>query len=130
MRSEKGDDSFSVFRTISLNSKSGTRGKVVTATGAGYKDGTTATVWLDKDDDQHQTSDEPVLCTVLVERLTPSLVTLQSNVPPFEAGNTINAFHGRGKDGAPLASAKGASWGLSPRSSPFLTLPQLATRST
>ena len=138
VRSDSGD-SLTVYRTISLNSKSGTRGKVVTATGAGYKDGTTATVWLDNNPQMNmdgevfdaeeegqvkdpttgpgvKESDEPVLCFADVAKPSDTFsCSFTVNVPPFKTKNTINAFHGRGADGTAQAADEGAPWDLSPQ---------------
>ena len=114
---------FEVFRTISLSSKSGTRGKTVTAKGAGFKDGTTATVWLDKNPNGLQESDEPVLCFETVAKDDTFSCDFTANVPPFSSSNTINAFHGRGPAGADQTATKGASWSLDPQ---ILAVPSTA----
>ena len=55
VRSPKGADSFTTYRTLSLNNKSGKRGSTLTATGAGFKNSTTATVFLDSNGRQNET---------------------------------------------------------------------------
>ena len=51
--------------TLSLNNTKGKRGSTATASGSGFKDGTTATVWLERNTPPNDTQDggEPTLCT-------------------------------------------------------------------
>ena len=59
-------DSFTTYRTISLNNKSGKRGSTLTATGAGFKNSTTATVFLDSNGDNEKQGAEVVLCDAAI----------------------------------------------------------------
>ena len=105
------DDSFKTYRTLSLNNKSGKRGSTLTATGAGFKNSTTATVFLDSNGDKTKQGAEVVLCDAAIDSTDTFTCDFVVNVPPFINGtNTINAIDGRegaAKDGAP--------WNLSPQ---------------
>ena len=61
------NNDFDTIRSLSLNKLKGKRGSTATATGSGFKDGTTATVWLEQEGDANvQESGEPTLCTAEV----------------------------------------------------------------
>ena len=57
--------SLNTKRILALSNSKGKRGSTATATGSGFKDGTTATVWLEKpgSTDNVQDAGEPTLCT-------------------------------------------------------------------
>ena len=105
------DDSFKTYRTISLNNKSGKRGSTLTATGAGFKNSTTATVFLDSNGDKTKQGAEVVLCDAAIDGTDTFTCDFVVNVPPFINGtNTINAIDGR--EGA---ASVGAPWALDPQ---------------
>jgi hypothetical protein len=108
---------------ISVSAVDGSRGTVVTVTGQGFNDKTTATVWLD---DPGGTSDnvletgEVKLAEVVVGSDDRFTATFTVTSPPFKAGkkNTIAAIDGEGRkaDGTlPTFELKG-SISLSPTS--------------
>ena len=104
-------DSFTTIRTISLNNKSGKRGSTLTAKGAGFKNSTTATVFLDSNGDNEKQGAEVVLCDAPIGGADTFECDFVVNVPPFINGrNTINAIDGR-EDAADV----GAPWDLSPQ---------------
>ena len=103
---------FATIRTIGLNKKSGTRGSTIVVEGAGFKNSTTATVFLDKNDDQQKQPEEVVLCDAAIDGTDTFTCDFVVNVPPFGSDDTniINAIDGRegsAKDGAP--------WDLDPQ---------------
>ena len=105
------DNSFKTYRTLSLNNKSGKRGSTLTATGAGFKNSTTATVFLDSNGDKKKQGAEVVLCDAAIGSTDTFTCDFVVNVPPFINGtNTINAIDGR--EGAAKDSAP---WDLSPQ---------------
>ena len=109
--SDKGANSFSFDRTIGLNNKKGKRGSTLTATGAGFKDSTTATVFLDSNGDKKKQGSEVVLCDAAIGKTDTFECDFIVNVPPFINGpNTINAIDGR--DGV---AESGAPWNLDPQ---------------
>ena len=90
------DDSFTTIRTLSLNNKSGKRGSTLTAKGAGFKNSTTATVFLDSNGDNEKQGAEVVLCDAPIGGTDTFECDFVVNVPPFINGrNTINAIDGR-----------------------------------
>ena len=107
-----GDDGdFHTWRAISLNKKSGTRGSTITATGSGFKNSTTATVFLDNNpQNDKKDPDEVVLCDAEIGGTDTFSCSFTVNVPPFQSDNTINAVDGR--EGY---ARTGAPWGLDPQ---------------
>ena len=104
-------DSFETFRTVSLNDDNGTRGSTITVKGAGFKNSTTATVFLDTNENDTRDGAEVVLCDASIGRDDTFVCDFIVNVPPFVNGvNTINAIDGR--DGA---AEIGALWKLDPQ---------------
>ena len=109
-------NSFSTYRTISMTDDAGTRGKTVTVIGRGFKNSTTATVWLEKgkmvDDvrvyDNTIDTGEPVLCHGDVGSDDTFTCNFDANVPPFVAGitNKVNAIDGRDQPARELADWK------------------------
>ena len=111
------DDSFKPVRTVSLNAKSGKRGSMVTVSGAGFKNSTTATVFLDRVDPETNMPNgkkepaEVVLCDAAIDSADTFTCDFTVNVPPFSAGtNYINAVDGR--EGR---AKSGAAWKLDPQ---------------
>ena len=110
--------SFKTIRTISLNAKSGKRGSTITVNGAGFKNSTTATVFLDEEvmdaegmgtgkGNGKKEPAEVVLCDAPIDGTDTFTCDFTVNVPPFINGtNYINAIDGRegsARDGAPWA---------------------------
>ena len=111
VKSPDGASSFTTYRTLSLNNKSGKRGSTLTATGAGFKNSTTATVFLDSNGDKMKQGAEVVLCDAAIDGTDTFTCDFVVNVPPFINGtNTINAIDGR--EGA---ANVGAPWALDPQ---------------
>ena len=113
----KDDYSFKTYRTISLNAKSGKRESTITVSGAGFKNSTTATVFLDKVDPETMMPNgkkepaEVVLCDAAIDSTDTFTCDLTVNVPPFSGGtNYINAIDGR--EGS---ANSGAAWKLDPQ---------------
>jgi len=97
-----------INRVIELSSKDGERGKSVTVTGKGFKNSTTATVWLDNATTGTRQSTEPVLCTAAVasdDTFTCSFTVGET----FATSNTINAIDGRSNV---TTSGKEGTWTL------------------
>jgi hypothetical protein len=84
-------------RELILSDKDNNRGKTITATGRGFENGTTATVWLDENQDGKRDTDETVLGTATVAGDDTFVVSFVINVPPFERGvkNHIRAIDGQ-----------------------------------
>ena len=108
---------FATIRTIGLNKKSGTRGSTITVEGAGFKNSTTATVFLDNKDpvtgkpNGKKEPAEVVLCDAAIDGTDTFTCDFVVNVPPFINGtNTINAIDGR--EGS---ANVGAAWKLDPQ---------------
>ena len=105
------DDSFKTKRTISLNDDVGTRGSTITVDGAGFKNSTTATVFLDTNGNKTRDGAEVVLCDAAIGRDDTFTCEFIVNVPPFVNGpNTINAIDGREN-----FAETGARWSLTPQ---------------
>jgi len=92
-------------RVISLSSSNGTRGSVITVTGKGFVGSTTATVWLDNDEDGVVDSTEIELGSATIGGDGTFTATVTVGNPPFVSGsgtksgstrNAINAKDGRG----------------------------------
>ena len=103
---------FKTYRTIGLNKKSGTRGSTITVNGAGFKNSTTATVFLDEDGDGEKQPAEVVLCDAAIDGTDTFTCDFVVNVPPFQSSTTniINAIDGR--EGS---ADDGAPWRLDPQ---------------
>lgn len=87
---------FAVPRTLDLDRSTGSRESFITVVGRGFKNGTTATLWLDKDQDDVLDPDEVVLDTVPIGSDDTFTVSISVAVPPFQLGQSfINAVDGR-----------------------------------
>ena len=86
-----------VPRQLFLDDYDNNRNKAITVIGKGYKDGTTATVWLDNNGDGTIDGDETTLIQVPIASDDTFEATLTVTVPPFNPGrgNQINATDGR-----------------------------------
>jgi hypothetical protein len=85
-------------RKIILSSDNGNRGKSITVTGKGFKNGVTATVWRDSDGDGTRDSGEIDLANALVGSDDTFSATVKISNPPFtttKADNKINAIDGQ-----------------------------------
>ncbi|PKB63460.1 MAG: hypothetical protein BZY80_07245 [SAR202 cluster bacterium Io17-Chloro-G2] len=81
---------YNIPRELLLSTDNGNRGKTVTATGRGFQNGTTATVWLDTDEDGTRDTTETVLGNASVGSDDTFTLTFTVNVPPFVIGTTSN----------------------------------------
>ena len=83
---------------LSLSAYNGNRGKAVTVTGKGFKDGTTATVYLDKNGSKTRDTGDYDLTTATVAADDTFQAAIQVTVPPFAAGagNRIGVIDGNG----------------------------------
>jgi hypothetical protein len=99
-----GDDSFVlpairpfIEAKITLNGVDGARGTRLTAVAKGLKDGTTATFWLDADNDNFKDAAETTLADVVVGSDDTATATFTVNNPPFKPGkvNRIGVQDGR-----------------------------------
>ena len=78
-----------------LNDAADNRDTALTVTGKGFKNGTTATVFLDRDDDGQRDVGEVILAQPIVESDDTFETTFTVTVPPFLPGsNNINAIDG------------------------------------
>ena len=96
-------------RVLELNSRGGERGSVVTALGKGFKNGTDAVVWLDRNGNNNQGPNETVLCHATVDKddkFTCDFVANAADFRPYVA-ETITA-----KDGRNQKADETASWTL------------------
>ena len=96
--SPDGDDTFGTVAVVALSGKSGKRGSTVTANGSGFKDGTTATVWLESGTpDGTQGPGEPTLCTADVAKPADTFTCTFTVSASFtrEGKNYISARDGR-----------------------------------
>ncbi len=85
-----------VARKISLNEDEGGRGDMITATGKGFKNGTSIHFWLDTNNNRMQDDDEYTLCSAVVNGDDVGECQFEVTAPPFEGGpNHINAVDGR-----------------------------------
>jgi len=90
-------------RTVDISAGDGTRGKVLTVIGKGFRNSTTATIWRDADEDGTRDSGEIDLATAQVGSDDTFTATVTVQNPPFVAGrgtagstrNAINAIDGR-----------------------------------
>ena len=106
-----------VDRMVALSKEEIGRGQKLTATGRGYLDGFTLTVWRDANINGQRDGDETVLCQTLVREDGVGSCTLTVSVPPFVAAfgecvdadtidcNFINAAVGSG--GSSIVTGKG-----------------------
>ena len=86
-----------VPRELFLLDYDNNRNKDITIVGRGFKDGTTATIWLDIDQDKVRDDDEFTLIQALVQSDDTFETKITVRVPPFDPGhgNYINAVDGR-----------------------------------
>lgn len=88
-----------ILRKVTLSEEDGGRGDMVTATGKGFKNGTTLTFWLEDPSEAPngmQDSDEFVLCSAEVNSDDVGSCDFEVTNPPFLGGNNyINASDGR-----------------------------------
>ena len=86
-----------IYRIVKLSDGEGVRGDVVTATGKGFKNGTTLTFWVDGNLDGKVDSGEDVLCSANVAGDDTASCDFLVAYPTFEPGdNYVNAVDGRG----------------------------------
>ena len=86
--------------TIDLSSYGDSRGEQITAVGKGFKNGTTTTFWIDKDQDGVIDANESELCDGIANGDDIAECTFTLGNPPFDPGkatNYINAVDGRDK---------------------------------
>jgi hypothetical protein len=104
-------------RILKISSSDGGRGKVLTVTGFGYISGTTATIWLDRNENGAMDSGELKLGEAPVGNDMTFTATVTVNNPPFTPGkgsmsatppdrNAINAIDGRANSIKPTAAAE------------------------
>lgn len=85
-------------RIIELSDNKDKRGKVITVTGRGFSNGTTATIWRDTDADGSRDAGEVDLGSELVASDDTFTFTLTIQNPPFgltKSENRINAIDGK-----------------------------------
>ena len=99
------------LRQLSLNNKSGKRGVTATASGSGFKNDTTATVWLEKTGDNVQGSGEPTLCTAVIAKS--DTFTCDFLIGAEFDGSDTNYIHA--KDGELKTAVKAQPWSISPQ---------------
>ena len=78
---------FGVPLTLVVDDIKDGRGKPLTVTGKGYKGGTSATLWLDNNQNGVRDNDETDLISVPVSADDTFEVTITQSVPPFVTGN-------------------------------------------
>ena len=103
--------SLTTLRELSLNNKSGKRGVTATASGRGFKNDTTATVWLEKTGDNVQGSGEPTLCTAPIGKNDRFSCTFL--IGAEFSGSETNYVHA--KDGELRTAEEARPWSISPR---------------
>ena len=85
-----------VKRKVSLDEDDGGRGDMLTATGKGFKNGTSLHFWLDANKDGRPGAAEFTLCSTVVGSDDVGKCTFEVTVPPFVGGmNYVNAVDGR-----------------------------------
>ncbi len=85
-----------IDRVVELSEEDGSRGDMVTATGKGFKNGTTLTFYLDENKNGTRDQTEFDLCAVTVSGADIGECTFEITNPPFERGdNFVNAVDGR-----------------------------------
>ena len=85
-----------VIRTLGLDPDEGGRGEMVTATGKGFKNGTSLLVFLDEDMDNMLDAGEDTLCTAIVGGDDVGSCEFEVTNPPFGSGaNQVSAVDGR-----------------------------------
>ncbi len=101
---EWGDQEFTtteqeIIRKVTLSEEDGGRGDTITATGKGFKNGTTLTFWLEDPSEApngEYDSDEFQLCSAEVNSDDVGTCDFDITNPPFLGGNNyVNAFDGR-----------------------------------
>ena len=81
---------------VELSEEDGSRGDMVTATGKGFKNGTTLTFYLDSNKNGTRDQTEFDLCAVTVSSADIGECTFEITNPPFQRGdNFVNAVDGR-----------------------------------
>jgi hypothetical protein len=104
-------------RILKISSSDGGRGRALAVTGFGYIPGTTATIWLDGNEDGNRGPGELKLGEALVGSDFTFTATVNVNNPPFTPGkgsmsatppdrNAINAIDGRANSIKPTAAAE------------------------
>ena len=96
--------------TLSLNNTKGKRGSTATASGKGFKDGTTATVWLDQMSDGVQQGGEPTLCTADIAKSDTFDCTFTIGAA-FKSGKNANVI--QVKDGNFTTAVEARTWTVS-----------------
>jgi hypothetical protein len=102
-------------RILKISSSDGGRGKVLTVTGFGYISGTTATIWLDRNENGAMDSGELKLGEAPVGNDMTFTATVTVNNPPFTPGkgdlgssppdrNALNAIDGRANSISPTVA--------------------------
>ena len=87
-----GSESYNIPIELILNDNDGNRGANLTAIGKGFQNGTTATVWLDEDNDGTRDSGETILGTAVVASDDTFVFSFTVNVPPFNLG-TVSTWN-------------------------------------
>ncbi len=98
-------------RKLTTSTTSTSRGGSVTITGYGFKNGTTATVFIDADSDTALDSGEVQLAEAVVASDDTFAATFSLTVPPFSragGASTINAVDGKGNS-SPTSVSVGVS---------------------
>ena len=89
-------EEFMVLRTLGIDPDDGGRGDTVTATGKGFKNGTSLLVFLDENEDNVLNSGEDTLCTAIIGGDDVGSCEFEITNPPFGPGdNRISAVDGR-----------------------------------
>ena len=94
------DNVYNVPWTIKLSSYGDPRGEEITVIGKGFKNGTTTTFWIDKNQDGMIGTGEDELCDAIASGADIAECTFTLGNPPFDPGkakNYINAVDGRDK---------------------------------
>ena len=85
-----------IDRVVELSEEDGSRGDMVTATGKGFKNGTTLTFYLDENKNGTRDQTEFDLCSVTVSGSDIGECPFEITNPPFQRGdNFVNAVDGR-----------------------------------
>ena len=89
-------DEFMVLRTLGIDPEDGGRGEMVTATGKGFKNGTSLLVFLDENENNILDQGEDTLCAAIVDGDDVGSCEFEVTNPPFGPGdNRISAVDGR-----------------------------------
>ena len=85
-----------ISRTVEISPRTGKSGAVVTATGKGFKNGTTLTFILDSNENGRFDSGESSLCSTIVNGQDTGSCTFKVENPPFSPGNNyVGGVDGR-----------------------------------